>query len=113
MACVRRSCTKIPYTAPSAAYLTSNLFNARVSAGAGFSHQSKDEAIENALEQCSISQIRCEIIVTFSSGCAYVTTGQSSTNAGFGAGKSVADAYNRCSSQGITCNPSPIGGCVD
>jgi hypothetical protein len=74
---------------------------------------SEAEARATALDACNSSGgVGCEVLGAWDSGCIYVTSGSSSTKAGYGAGGSAAEALSNCRGEGLVCK-QPVGGCIE
>jgi len=87
----------------------------RVHVAVGYSgaRTSDWEARQRAIDACRDAGGRdCQSKGVWDSGCVYITTGTSSSRAGWGSGDTVAEAVRRCEGQGLTCK-QPIGGCVE
>jgi len=75
--------------------------------------QTADDARASAIDACRNAGGRgCKAIGAWNTGCLYITTGRSSSRAGWGSGGSIAAALKKCRAYGFACKP-PIGGCID
>jgi hypothetical protein len=87
----------------------------RVHVAVGYSgaRNSADDARASALDACrNAGGSGCKAIGAWNNGCLYITTGTSSSRAGWGSGGSIDAALKKCRSYGFSCK-QPIGGCVD
>jgi hypothetical protein len=85
----------------------------RVAIGYSGVRQSAADARASALDACrSAGGDGCKPIGAWNSGCLYITTGTSSSRAGWGSGGTIEAALKKCRSYGFSCK-KPIGGCVD
>jgi hypothetical protein len=78
--------------------------NGFVGTGVSSQYDSEGEAVERAMAQCrTVTPFDCELVFTFSVGCAYISTGRNEESLGWGTGADAGSAYNSCQSQGLDC----------
>jgi hypothetical protein len=85
----------------------------RVAIGYSGMRSSSDDAKASAIEACKkAGGSGCKAIGAWNAGCLYITTGHTTSRAGWASGASSDAATKKCRSDGFTCK-TPIGGCVE
>lgn len=86
---------------------------AHVAVGFSGTAETADAASAAAIQACKKAGGRgCKVIGPFSTGCLYITTGQSKKGVAYGSGATPEAAATSCRKQGYKCQ-KPIGGCLE
>lgn len=87
--------------------------NGTAHAATGFAVRSTEsDANSAAVESCQNIGQNCSAIRSWSSGCGYITTGNTQGRVRWGSGATAQSAIDQCQDGGYSCK-QPIGGCID